>query len=390
MKSILILSPDRPDNPMGGLGVHVSEILSRFNTSIFNVTAVCLGQTTDKVLENGVHIYGVNPEFSITSTKDSLVKTFLIQSRISAVVMSLISQRKIRKPDLVHIMDWSTAIAGIDIARCTGAKPVFAVHLSIANYIKNISKLQESNWEEAKQIEFLACQKAFRVLQVSRPYCNLFPFNFFKHKETVIPNGVDIDEYANNDKLVMLPGKNKYKILYAGRIADMKNVATLMNIDLPKDCDLVFMGGRQGSSDMLIAKLNEVCENCNDKFYIGAKYGAEKVAYMKAADLIIVPSVHEPFGMVALEGLACGCNGKTLVASSFVDGLGDFLTDEAALRCGVTAESIRQCLLRFIKMGPEERSKIAENAFNLAKQYGWENTVCKIEQVYKEVLNIKI
>lgn len=387
-KSVLILSPDRPDNPMGGLGVHLSEIMKRFDTTVFNITAICLGQDEDKVLENGVMVYGVNPYFSVTRSQDSIARTFLLQSALCAKALSLLSQRKMRKPDLVHIMDWSTGIAGIDIAAATGAKPVFAVHLSIGNSITAIHPSQQSNWDEAKQIEFYCCQKAYAVLHVSTQYSKLYPFNFFSHKNFIVPNGVCVSDYEQTDGGI-LPGNNRIKILYVGRVAPMKNVDTLMKLNLPADCDMIFMGGRNGSSESMIQNLKDICSKEENKFYVGELYGERKIAMMKAADLIIMPSRHEPFGMVALEAMACGCNGKTLLVSSFVDGLGSFLSDEFALRCGTSAQSIGYCIRRFLRMPADKRKEMALKAHSAALGYDWQNTVDKIETIYKQILNIQ-
>ncbi len=388
-RNILILSPDRPVYPMGGLGVHVDKLLSNINAEQFNVTALCQG-AADCTMPNGVKVYGVDPSFPLTSTKDSFARTFLLQSRFSALAMSLLSQRKMPKPHIVHIMDWSTAVAGLDIAAVTGAKPVFAVHLSIGNYIKSPSPMQRSNWDEAKQIEFLACQKSFRVLQVSKSYSELYPFNFFSHKTSIIPNGIDLSDFdfsiISHLPATHLPGKSIKKILYVGRIASMKNVQTLMDINMPGGCDLIFIGGDQGSSQPLIDRLKTVCDNDPNKFYMGAVYSEEKNYLMTQADLVIVPSVHEPFGIVALEALAAAQGGRTILASSFVGGMGDFLTPDAALNCGVTKESIEDCIARFLSMTDDEKSAMRTAAVELAGRYTWQNTTNEIESVYNSIL----
>ena len=49
--------------------------------------------------------------------------------------------------------------------------------------------------------------------------------------------------------------------------------------------------------------------NLNDKvFFVGVKKGSELVTCLNEHRYILVPSVwEEPFGLVALEGMACGC-----------------------------------------------------------------------------------
>jgi glycosyltransferase involved in cell wall biosynthesis len=62
--------------------------------------------------------------------------------------------------------------------------------------------------------------------------------------------------------------------------------------------------------------------------FLGSRHGEEVVRLLNAHRILVVPSLyHEPFGIVALEGIACGC----LVIGSRGGGL-----KEAIGRCGLT------------------------------------------------------
>lgn len=381
MKNILILSPDRPIESMGGLGIHLLEVLKRVDAEEYNVAAICQG-SQNIILENGVKIYGVSSDARINPYRDSIQETFIIQSRFVSLALSLIAIGDIPGPDIVHIMDWSTAIAGEEIAKATNAKTVFAVHLSINNYIKEVHHAQAWNFETAKTIEFEACRKAFRVLQVSEIYAEKFPFMIYKHKTEIVPNGVDCTAFANAQPYNHV-GNNPIKIVYIGRIAEMKNVQSLMSINIPSNCDLIFIGGEQGSSDMLIKDLQAKAARIDNLHYIGALYDQEKINAIAAADLVIMPSVHEPFGMVALEALAAAQNGKTILAASFVDGLGEFLNEDAAINCGVSIQSIQDSIDLFLNMSDEEKNTMRQNAVALAQAYDWQHTVTAIENVWE-------
>lgn len=383
MKNILILSPDRPIESMGGLGVHLLEVLKRVDTEEYNVSAICQGSNVMQ-LDNGVKIYGVSSDARINPYRDSIQETFIIQSRFVSLALSLIASGDIASPDIVHIMDWSTAIAGEEIAKATNAKTVFAVHLSINNYIKQVHPAQGWNFETAKTIEFEACRKAFKVLQVSEIYAEKFPFMIYKHKTEIVPNGVDCEAFANAQPYTHV-GNNPIKIVYIGRIAEMKNVQSLMSIKIPDNCDLIFIGGTQGSSDLLIKDLQAKAERIDNLHYIGALYDQEKINAIAAADLVIMPSTHEPFGMVALEALAAAQNGKTILAASFVDGLGEFLNEQAALNCGTTIQSIESCIGEFLAMSEEEKSTMRQNAVALAQAYDWQSTTLIIQNIWGEL-----
>lgn len=384
-KSILILSPDSPYNSMGGLGVHLFEILSRFDSQKYEVNV--LAQCAPNCIINNCKIFGVSVHnFELgNGFRESLSETYINQSRFISVFYSLLNNGSISKPDVIHCMDWSAGIASYEIALQTGAKLVFAIHLSISNYLKNVSTTQVLQWEIAKKIEFKMCQQADALLQVSETYSNLFPFFAFKNKTYIISNGVDIKEYetANPFKHV---GKNRYKIVYIGRFADMKNVEVLGGIDIPKNCDLIFIGGAQGGEQSLINKVIERSKVCKNIHYVGTMYGKEKINALCAADLIIMPSIHEPFGLVALEACAAAIGGKTIFASSFVGGMSEFLNSEAAINCGTTKESIEKSISRFLKMSEREKETMRSKAVSIAKKYNWCDTTRKIEKVYNRLI----
>ena len=197
MKNILILSPDAPENCMGGLGTHIRNVLKRVDTATFNVVALCQGAENITYQDGKVKVFGVDTTPVMGLPANGLTDTFFMQTRFVARFMELYQAGTIAKPDLIHICDWTTAVAGEEIARSTGAKPVFAVHLSINNYIKEVHPLFKINCETAQQIEFNACRISHRVLQVTKAYSELFPFNFYKHKTVVCPNGVDYEAYGN-------------------------------------------------------------------------------------------------------------------------------------------------------------------------------------------------
>ena len=387
MKNILILSPDRPYDGMGGLGVHLCEVLKRFDTAKYNIAAIC-HDSKDYTLQDGkVKIYGINTGMPLDMDGDSVADTLMFQTRFVSRFSMLLEQGEIGKPDLVHICDWTTAVAGEEIARMTGAKIVFAVHLSINASVSEVSPLYELSLKTAQQIEWNICRRADKILHVSQMYAEQFPFAFYTHKTAVCHNGVDYQAFADADTAVALPGDKPVKIVFLGRIAEMKNPHSLWSIKIPENADLVFVGGTQGSSDMLIESLRTVAANNPQVHYMGAKYGQDKVDILASADLVVMPSTHEPFGMVALEALAAGQNGKTVLAASFVDGLGEFLTEESAINCGTTVTSIQAAVEQFLAMTEEQKTAMRSAGCTIARQYSWEACASKIQQAWDEVLD---
>jgi D-inositol-3-phosphate glycosyltransferase len=109
--------------------------------------------------------------------------------------------------------------------------------------------------------------------------------------------------------------------------------------------------------------------------------------YYSAAEVLVMPSHYESFGMVALEAMACG----TPVIASQVGGLAYLVQD------GVTGfhvpdgdhEALCEKLTQLI--GDHDlRQRMGKQASDYACEYVWENIAGKILNVYQNLLQSKV
>jgi glycosyltransferase involved in cell wall biosynthesis len=105
---------------------------------------------------------------------------------------------------------------------------------------------------------------------------------------------------------------------------------------------------------------------------------------MSSADVLVVPSIYEPFGIVALEGMATGVP----VVASKVDGLAEVIEHD---KTGVfvyprSPESIAWGIDKVLS-NPNHARWLTENAKDkLEKDYSWEAVAMKTVEVYKKVV----
>lgn len=391
MKNILILSPDQPQNQMGGLGTHLCNILKHIDQENYNVKVICLGTSNEVITINDIEVHHVLNQSSLAPFKDAIQNVFLMQSKIVAKFMMLDFI-----PDVIHVMDWSTAFAGEVIAKQVNAKIVFAVHLGI-NSQSDIPSVQYLNYQKACDIEVSACKNAHSIIHVSNAYANEFPFNVFEFKTNIIYNGVNMLEYKSN-AIDMGIGSNPIKIVYIGRLTDSKGIISLLEAKLPPLCDLIIVGGEQGSQDFLVKHIKSISrvmdqsdlsqdelDQDNAKrpiYYVGAKFGKDKADILANADLVIMPSKEEPFGLVALESMAAAQNGKTIVATSRIQGLAEFCNDTNSLFCGHSADEISKCVDTFLTLTNEQKNIIRAGAVQTANQMTWIQTSINIQSIW--------
>ncbi len=108
--------------------------------------------------------------------------------------------------------------------------------------------------------------------------------------------------------------------------------------------------------------------------------------YYSAAEVVVMPSHYESFGMVALEAMACG----TPVIASDVGGLGFLVQDGETGFTIPDGEPDKMCERLSLLLGDADlRSRMGRQAAKVALSYGWDKIAKQILGVYEDVLRVK-
>jgi len=143
---------------------------------------------------------------------------------------------------------------------------------------------------------------------------------------TVIPNSYQTDIFRRIPEI-----KRDLELVFLGRLVSDKGVNLLLQAlrnlkerSLTPKLTIIGKGEEENNLHQQVRELN-IAEQVN---FAGVKVGQELVELLNAHQIMVVPSVwQEPFGIVALEGIACGC----VVVGSEKGGLKDAIGE-----CGVT------------------------------------------------------
>ncbi|MFC7731768.1 D-inositol-3-phosphate glycosyltransferase [Actinomadura keratinilytica] len=111
---------------------------------------------------------------------------------------------------------------------------------------------------------------------------------------------------------------------------------------------------------------------------------AELADWYRAADVTVVPSHNESFGLVAVESQACG----TPVVASAVDGLRTAVRDgESGVLIAGHDPADYAAVLRRLHAEPGLHARLARGAVRHAERFGWDATVDRLLEVYTGALS---
>lgn len=213
-------------------------------------------------------------------------------------------------------------------------------------------------------------------------------FKIPKVKIEVTHLGIDSNFKEIDDKTVLSGLKNKYKIdkqfiFYVGVWRDHKNLVNLIKAfnvlksDYQLDYQLV-LGGKPDERYPEILKAINTSPYKTDIIMTGFIPQTELSIFYNAADLFVLPSFCEGFGLVALEALACG----TPVAGSNSTSLPEVLEDAAVYFDPKDSLDIAKSI-NLVLRNPDLYQDLKKRGLNQIKKYTWAACAQKTLAIYQ-------
>ncbi len=228
--------------------------------------------------------------------------------------------------DLVQIHDWLTGVAGVSLKYAYKVPLITTIHATERG--RHQGNLPSNTSRQIDALERHICSEAWRVIVCSRFMASEVQkfFGVWPDKTAIIPNGVDMHAQA-----VCPPGAHSHLraayaphgerlLFFVGRSVYEKGLHVLIQAmpailrDTPNTRLLV--AGKNSRHHYPLAADLGVQNAVTFLDYISDQ---QRDWIYQIADAAIFPSLYEPFGIVALEAMALGCN----VIASDVGGLGE-------------------------------------------------------------------
>ena len=216
----------------------------------------------------------------------------------------------------------------------------------------------------------------------------------------IIPPGVDTERFhpipADHAKQHVAVCTNRSMILFVGRIEPLKGIDTLLQAiaqvakrrpEMRRGLCVPIIGGRADEihEHEEMARLADLRKELGIEdvvTFLGSKNQDTLQYYYSAAEMVVMPSDYESFGMVALEAMACG----TPVITSDVGGLA-FLVKDGRTGYRVPAGDVEALADRIMHLLTDElsRRRIGQRATCWAESYAWKEIAERIVGVYEAV-----
>lgn len=209
---------------------------------------------------------------------------------------------------------------------------------------------------------------------------------------TVITSGTDINMFKplEVDKEGLLrsysiEAVDRPVVFFGGRLTVQKGVDTLLRAastySKTDEKPITLIAGDGNIRDDLEQLAAEL--KLDSVYFLGARSHEQMVKLFNVADIAAMPSIFEPFGLVAVEALACG----TPVIAGDVGGFSRNVNNEIGylLKPG-DYKTLAEKVTAFIKEGFKGKIKDKAVAY-VRRNFSWDKTVENIEKLYKQVLS---
>jgi D-inositol-3-phosphate glycosyltransferase len=293
--------------------------------------------------------------------------------------------------DILHSHYWLSGVAAMHLAQ-QWAVP----HITMFHTLAHLKQLADPNVTEPSirlEMERRLIQRADAIIastdeertQIIR-HCGAT-----SAQVRVIPCGIDLklfvpqDQQQAREKLGFK--RDQPVLLFVGRLDPFKGPDLLLRAATMMDekAQIVIVGGKP-TGDLEVKQLQELAAQLKISkrvHFPGAQPQHVLPMIYSAADVTVIPSYHESFGLAAVESLACG----TPVVATRAGGLKTVVqhsqTGYLVPRCpGFFAERLDTIL-----QNPALLKRMRLAARPSVLQFSWKNVADKMQDVYEHVIN---
>ena len=304
---VLVLGWEFPPAKTGGLGTHCYELVKNLARKSASVLLFIPKKSEDarhdlqnvEIVEVGSTL--PNPYSPTCSTTFERGYGLNFLDEVKAFNEECVALASNREFDIIHCHDWMTIPAGQELKKRTGKPLVFTIHSTEYDRTANLYPFRNIIDVEKKGID-----EANLVITVSKNMKEQLMERYEAHEKKieVIYNGVDYLRFPG-----ITEKDHRNIVLFLGRLTNQKGPDFFLHAAakvLERESDILFVVAGQGE------KLPELVGEAislgimDHVIFTGYLSEEELLRAYEMADVYVMPSVSEPFGITALEAIASG------------------------------------------------------------------------------------
>jgi len=388
---VLILSWEYPPLIEGGLARHVRKLSEGLARAEVEVHVLTRGseESPPEETAGGVHIHRVREPTRPTDLGEFVAWVERMNSDMLAAGVELGDRFDF---DLVHGHDWLVAMAGDHLARRFDAPLVTTIHATEHGRHQGwVDKHPQSHihgverWIANRADRTIACSYYMREQIVDI-------FGVDEARVAVIPNGIDPDDLQPSDEAELerlraeFAAPDERLVLLIGRLVYEKGFQLALEA-MPRLIERLpgtrFLVAGSGTHEQELHSQAGELGLMDHGTFLGWIGDDVLHSLYRIADVCVVPSIYEPFGLVALEAMASDC--PCIVADT--GGLREVVPhNEAGLRFRARdPEALGAMVERLLTDQPLRDRLVAEGSDHVLR-FDWAEVAESTAAVYAELV----
>jgi len=375
----------------GGQNVHVAELaaaLARRGNEVTVYTRQDDLQQPERIdAADGYRVVHVPAGPAAAVPRDELVP------HLGAFAEFLAKRWRTDRPDVVHAHFWMSGLVSELATRDLDVPVVQTFHaLGVVKH-RHQGSADTSPPQRSRMERLIGRKVAAVVATCSDEVFELVRMGLPRSSITVVPCGVDCERFTPYGPVA--PRESRHRVLTVGRLVPRKGFdGAVAAIATVPDAELLIAGGPPAGeldTDGEARRLRELAATLGvaDRVRLLGRVPKEQMpALMRSADVVACVPWYEPFGIVALEAMACGVP----VVAAAVGGLVDTVVH------GVTGEHVppRQPealagTLRALLADPVRRQTYGVAGRDRAtSRYTWDRVAMDTQRVYQQVSGVRL
>jgi glycogen(starch) synthase len=389
--SVMMLSWEFPPRIIGGISPHVyylSKSLAKNGVRVYVVTCDFPGAPQHEVID-GVEVFRIDSYKN--PSPDFATWVYLMNVNMQKEAAGLINDLHGRI-DIVHAHDWLVATAAI------GLKHVFRKPLFVTMHSTEIGRRNGIHFDYERMIhetEAWQTYEAWKVICCSDYMVShvRWAFGLPSDKLVMVPNGVNSEVYSKHEKEDLTQFRRKFAlpeekiVLFVGRLVHEKGVHVVVNA-APKvlgkvNAKFIIVGN--GYMKDPLSNLAKGMGLADKVMFTGFVDDETLRRLQVCANVSVVPSLFEPFGIVALEAMAAkspvvvsDTGGLSEIVEHDVNGVKVYASNPDSLAWGIIRVLTDDAYANWIRTNAYKK---------IQEKYDWDKIAQQTKTIYGNVLD---